>query len=118
MRAATRRDATRRDATASLPRVQRIHVGIASNTANSTVPRRLAGVTRLVGLAKVPKIRLHDVRHTYVTIVRNLDMNQKILSNRVGHANEIVTGQVYAHEKPRVDRELPRVLRLHYRQVE
>ena len=57
-------------------------------------------------LARIPNNRLHDIRHTYVTIARDLDTNQKILSNRVGHANEVVTAQIYTHKTAGQDREL------------
>lgn len=60
----------------------------------------------LVDLAGVPKIRLHDVRHAYVTLARIVGVNRKILADRVGHANETVTDTVYTHVSVGHDREL------------
>ena len=68
-----------------------------------TLTRRF---NKLVDLAGVPKIRLHDVRHAYVTLARILGVNRKILADRVGHANETVTDTVYTHVSVGHDREL------------
>ena len=46
---------------------------------------------RLVDKAGVRRIRLHDVRHTYATLARDLGVNSKIVTDRLGHANESVT---------------------------
>jgi len=59
-----------------------------------TVTRRF---NRLVDLANVRRIRLHDIRHTYATLAMDQGINPKILSDRVGHANVNVTQQIYTH---------------------
>ncbi len=46
---------------------------------------------RLVDAAGVPKIRLHDVRHTYATASLDNGIDIKIVSDRIGHANVAVT---------------------------
>lgn len=68
-----------------------------------TVTRRF---NRLVDIAGVPRIRLHDIRHVYVTLSRDRGVNRKILSTRAGHANETVTDTIYTHETPGADREI------------
>ena len=55
-----------------------------------TLTRR---VNRLVDCAGVPRVRLHDVRHTYATMAMDAKVNPKLLSDRIGHANELVTLQ-------------------------
>ena len=52
---------------------------------------------RLVDRAGVRQIRPHDIRHTYVTLARDHGVDSKILTDRVGHANENVTKQIYTH---------------------
>jgi integrase len=48
---------------------------------------------RLVDKAGVPRIRLHDVRHTYATIALDSGVDLKIVSERLGHASMNVTAQ-------------------------
>jgi integrase len=59
---------------------------------------------RLVDQAGVRRIRLHDVRHTYATLARDLGVNSKIVTDRLGHANESVTQQIYTHKSTGQDR--------------
>ena len=66
-----------------------------------TITRRF---NRLVDRAGVRRIRLHDVRHTYATLARDLGVNSKIVTDRLGHANESVTHQIYTHHSDGHDR--------------
>lgn len=59
-----------------------------------TITRRF---NRLVDLAGVPHIRLHDVRHTYATVCIDAGIKPKIVSDRIGHANMAYTLQIYTH---------------------
>ena len=52
----------------------------------------------------MPRIRLHDVRHTYATLAMNAGADPKVLSDRIGHANTSITLQVYAHRSTGLDR--------------
>jgi integrase len=63
-----------------------------------------ARFNRLVDRAGVPPIRLHDVRHTYATLLLDAGVDPKIVSDRVGHANMAVTLQIYAHHSTGRDR--------------
>jgi len=56
-----------------------------------------ARFNRLVDRAGVPRIRLHDVRHTYATLALDMGVDPKTLSDRIGHANMAVTLQIYTH---------------------
>jgi integrase len=48
----------------------------------------------------VPPIRLHDLRHTYATILLRAGEPVHIVSQRLGHASVVVTLTVYAHVMP------------------
>ena len=67
-----------------------------------TVTRRF---NRLVDLAGVRRIRLHDVRHTYATLSLDAGVHAKIVSDRIGHAHEGITVQIYGHRSTGHDRE-------------
>ena len=60
---------------------------------------------RLVDRAGVRRIRLHDVRHTYATLLLDVGVQPKIISDRMGHANMNVTFQIYGHRSTGRDRE-------------
>ena len=55
---------------------------------------------RLVGRAGVPRIRIHDLRHTNVTLTLRETADIKAVSQRVGHANVSITLGTYAHVLP------------------
>ena len=60
---------------------------------------------RLVDPAGVRRIRLHDVPHTFATLARDLGVNGKIITDRLGHANETVTQQIYTYPSTGHDRD-------------
>lgn len=47
--------------------------------------------------AGLPKIRLHDLRHTWATLALVAGVDVKIVSERLGHASPVVTWQTYQH---------------------
>jgi len=55
---------------------------------------------RHVSSAGVPRIRLHDLRHTHATLLLQAGVSPKIVSERLGHATVAFTMQVYAHVIP------------------
>jgi integrase len=67
-----------------------------------TVTRRF---NRVVDLAGVRRIRLHDVRHTYATLSLDSGVHAKIVIDRIGHAHEGITVQIYGHRSTGHDRE-------------
>jgi integrase len=67
-----------------------------------TITRRF---NRLVDAAGVPRIRLHDVRHTYATLALDAGVDIKIVSDRIGHAGIDVTGRIYGHRSHGHDRQ-------------
>jgi len=67
-----------------------------------TITRRF---NRLVDRAGVPRIRLHDVRHTYATVSLDAGIDPKIVSDRIGHSNMAYTLQIYTHRSTGRDRQ-------------
>jgi integrase len=55
---------------------------------------------RRVRDAGVPRIRLHDVRHTYATLALASGVHPKIVSERLGHASVAFTLDVYSQAIP------------------
>lgn len=52
---------------------------------------------RLVADSGLPRIRLHDLRHTHATLALQAGVNPKIVSERLGHATVAFTLDVYSH---------------------
>ena len=55
---------------------------------------------RLVRLASVKKIRIHDLRHSYATVALQLGNPLKAVSESMGHADVSTTLRTYIHVVP------------------
>jgi integrase len=55
---------------------------------------------RAVARLEVPKISLHDLRHTHATLLLRAGVPVKVVSERLGHANVAFTMSVYQHVLP------------------
>jgi integrase len=55
--------------------------------------------------ARLPRIRLHDVRHSYATAALKAGISAKVISERLGHASVAFTLQTYGHVIPGMDRD-------------
>jgi integrase len=55
--------------------------------------------------AGLPRIRFHDVRHSYATAWLRNGGSVEVLSKRLGHANVAITQDRYIHVSPKMDRE-------------
>lgn len=53
--------------------------------------------------AGLPRIRLHDVRHSYASAALKAGVSPKVISERLGHATAAFTLQTYAHVIPGMD---------------
>ena len=48
----------------------------------------------------LPRIRLHDLRHTHATIALRAGVPVKVISERLGHEDPAFTMKQYAHVIP------------------
>jgi integrase len=55
--------------------------------------------------AGLPRIRLHDLRHTYATLALSAGVHPKVISERLGHANIAITLDCYSHCLPTLSEE-------------
>jgi len=55
---------------------------------------------RHLAKSTLPRIRLHDLRHTHATILLKSDVHVKVVSERLGHSNAAFTMNVYQHVLP------------------
>jgi integrase len=53
-----------------------------------------------VARSDLPRIRLHDLRHTHASILLRAGQPVKVVSERLGHANPAFTMSVYQHVLP------------------
>ena len=63
---------------------------------------------RIVARASVPKIRLHDIRHTHGTLLIKAGVPVKVVSERLGHSNPAFTIDTYQHILPGMQAEAAR----------
>lgn len=61
-------------------------------------------------VADLPKIRIHDFRHSHASLLINLGANVALVSRRLGHSNTQQTLNTYSHMFPNSDREIIRIL--------
>jgi integrase len=47
--------------------------------------------------ANIPRIRFHDLRHTYASLLIEQGENIKYIQNQLGHSSPTVTLNVYSH---------------------
>lgn len=55
--------------------------------------------------AKLPKIRLYDLRHTTATLLLSAGENPKVVSERLGHASIVLTLDTYSHVLPNMQKD-------------
>jgi integrase len=55
---------------------------------------------RRVRRHELPRIRLHDLRHTWATLALAAGVDVKIVSERLGHASAKITWDIYQHVTP------------------
>ncbi len=54
----------------------------------------------LLEKACLPAIRFHDLRHTCATLLLSRNVNPKVVSEMLGHANIAITLDTYSHVLP------------------
>ena len=60
--------------------------------------------------AEIGKIRFHDLRHTYASLMIEQGENIKYIQSQLGHSSPTVTLNVYAHLMKKVNQEAARRL--------
>ena len=55
---------------------------------------------RRVARFGLPRIRLHDLRHTWATLALEAGVPVKVVAERLGHATTAITSDVYSHVTP------------------
>lgn len=68
----------------------------------STITKRFQS---LVARLDLPRIRLHDLRHTHATLALELGVHPKIVSERLGHSTVALTLDIYSHATPHMQAE-------------
>ena len=58
---------------------------------------------RHVKKAGLPRIRLHDLRHTYATLALAQGHHPKVVQGRLGHASVMQTLDTYSHAIPALE---------------
>lgn len=58
---------------------------------------RFAAIRDAAGLLKV---RLHDLRHTYATLLIEAGVDLKTVSTALGHSSVAITADLYGHVRP------------------
>ncbi|KZE04180.1 Integrase [Bacillus mycoides] len=66
-----------------------------------SIRRSFYNVTEKLGL---PRIRFHDLRHTHATLLIQQNVNVKLISERLGHADIGTTLNTYSHVLPDMQR--------------
>jgi integrase len=51
----------------------------------------------------LPRIRLHDLRHTHATLALAAGVHPKVVQERLGHASIAITLDTYTHASPATD---------------
>ena len=49
---------------------------------------------------QLPRIRLHDLRHTWATLALQAGVPVEIVSERLGHSKTAITNDLYTHVTP------------------
>jgi integrase len=95
---------------------ERLAAGPAWDASNDLVFRNLTGgpvnpdwfsrhFDQLVAEAGVPRIRLHDLRHTNATLSLKAGVHPKVVSERLGHSTIAITLDLYSHVTPGISRD-------------
>ena len=65
---------------------------------------------RMVAKAGLPRLRLHDLRHTAATLMLRAGVHPKVVSERLGHATVGLTLDTYSHVLPDLQRDAAQVM--------
>ena len=75
-------------------------------TASPCTPQVVSrAFTQALKAARLPEIRLHDLRHTHATLALRAGIHPKVVSQRLGHATISITLDTYSHAIPAMQEE-------------
>ncbi len=66
---------------------------------------RRAAFYKLLAAAKLPKIRIHDIRHTYASLLLQAGAPIHYVKEQLGHSSIATTVDLYGHCQPGINRE-------------
>lgn len=61
------------------------------------------GFERAVKRLRLPRIRLHDLRHTWASLALAAGIPAKVVSERLGHSSIAITLDIYSHVSPALE---------------
>lgn len=61
--------------------------------------------SKLLKQCNLPKVRLHDLRHTHASLMLQQGVHPKIVSERLGHSTIGITLDIYSHVLPNMQEE-------------
>jgi integrase len=81
---------------------QNLDLVIASEIGTPIQPKNLIDrhFKPLLKKAKLPDMRLYDLRHTTASLLLSAGENPKVVSERLGHASIVLTLDTYSHVLP------------------
>ena len=59
----------------------------------------------IIERSNLPRIRIHDLRHTSATLMLLMNIHPKVVSERLGHSDIRITLQLYSHAIPTLQAE-------------
>jgi integrase len=62
------------------------------------------GINELKKQIEIPNIRFHDLRHSTATLLRELGVDMKTISEILRHSSLAITDQIYVHENVEIHR--------------
>lgn len=74
---------------------------------DTTIDKKNRSVALAAGL---PRIRVHDFRHSHASLLANEGINIQEVARRLGHSNIEITWQTYAHLYPREEERALKIL--------
>ena len=82
-------------------RLDRSDLVFSDDSGNPLDPETVSLVfNRRVQTSGLPRIRFHDLRHTFATLALSANVPLKVVSDILGHANISITGDCYSHVIP------------------
>ncbi|NRF96180.1 site-specific integrase [Paenibacillus frigoriresistens] len=78
---------------------------------NITTPRVLStAFDNAIKKSGVPRIRFHDLRHTHASMLLKLNINSKVVQERLGHSSIQMTLDLYSHLCPNMQSDAANIL--------